>query len=143
MRFKSVTDLYDYLIESESKNGLIDYIDVDVKHSKPVKECQCEHSDHSVIKIASLFDSPSIEHKESMNEHEIHVNAYDAIKDACGTGKIELLGRTVLLNICESEDSVHVNLDIEVDGHAYNNVPFTVKLTEGTDCYIMLNKTLL
>ena len=142
MRFSNVTDLYNYLIESESKAGSIEYIDVDVKHIKqPLKECvNCEPS---VVKITSLYDSPVIQHKNSVNENELYVNSYDAIENACGTGRIDLLGRTMLLSICESENKVHVNLDIEVDGKGYSSVPFTVKLTESEDCYIMLNKQLL
>ena len=96
-----------------------------------------------VTKITSLFDAPIIRNEIiDSDDNIIFVESVDVIKDACGTGKLEIFGKTVLLNMCEMEDTIHVNLDLAIDGKDFSKVPFTVKLTE-TIPYIKLSKSLL
>lgn len=95
--------------------------------------------------LESLIDAPEIKHELIDGEENIiFVEAVDVIKDACGTGKLELFGRSLLLNMCEMENTVHVNLDVSVNGKSFSNVPFIVKLiTDEKDPYIKLSKSIL
>lgn len=96
-----------------------------------------------VVKLLALSDSPKINCNLTESHNEIYVESVDVIKDACGTGRIKLLGRTVLMNVCESNNEVHVNFDIEINGKEYADVPFIVKLTEDNKTYITINKEYL
>lgn len=109
-------------------------------HAKPVNESV---SDSTVVKLTSLSDSPVIQHylTEAIQENEIYVKSVEVIPDACGTGKLELFDRAILVNVCESQGVVHVNLDLEINGKEYNKVPFVVKLTENAP-YLKLNTKL-
>lgn len=117
----------------------------DTENNCKCKTCKCDKAINestkvvSNVKLTSLFDAPLITHELTESTNEIFVKAVDVIKDSCGTGRIEILGRSILMNICESDNTIHANFDIEIDGTEYTKVPFVVKLTE-SEAYLKLNK---
>lgn len=113
------------------------------------KTCKCESTSVSEatgilsVKLLTLLDSPEIDCKLSESESVIYVNDLDVIKNSCGTGRLEILGREILINVCESANVVHVNLDLEVNNKKLPNTPFIVKLTEGKSRIELNNKFLM
>jgi len=95
-------------------------------------------------KLLTLMEAPKIDCKVIESESIIYVDLVDVIKGSCGTGRLQLLDREILVNVCESENVVHVNLDLEVNGKKLSNIPFIVKLNEGSGkTHIELNDKIL
>lgn len=154
MKLPDITLVEAYLKNINASSSTVkDVYDAIAYVTEAAKQCKCTtckcdkklsenvETDNSV-KITSLSDRPNIKSEITESENEIFVKSVDVIKDACGTGKIEILGREVLMNVCESDNIVHANFDIEVDGKTYSQVPFVVRLTEGEQ-YVKLNKNKL
>jgi hypothetical protein len=150
MPYNNYEQLTAYLETLISQNVPVNHINISVTESVKESACACHAkpviesvSDNITVKLTSLSDSPVIKHylTEANQENEIYVKSVEVIPDACGTGKLELFDRTILVNVCESQGIVHVNLDLEVNGKEYNKVPFVVKLTENTP-YLKLNTKL-
>lgn len=57
----------------------------------------------------------------------IYVNECESLKNACGTGRIEVFGRTIYTNVCEMDDKLHIKLNVTVLGES-KEVDFEVKL---------------
>lgn len=100
------------------------------------------------VSLLSLSNNPKILSKidESISEHTLQVSDYSSVPFSCSTGKVSILDRTILTNICESDDSGPViYLDISVNGDTHHNVPFKLNKTVGdsSDYIMQLNPKLL
>jgi hypothetical protein len=137
MKFKSIDELNKYIKENHSDISTVD-ITFALNESNECIGCKLTES----LRLTTLCEAPEVLFTETDGDNEIYVTGVDVIKDACGTGSLNVLGRTVLTNVCESGNIIHVNLDVEVKGKEYNKIPFVVKIAE-KDEYIKLNiKTL-
>lgn len=95
------------------------------------------------VKLLSLMDAPKIDCTLTESENVIYVDSLDVIKGFCGTGRIGLLDKEILINVCESDNVVRVNLDLSVNNKKLSNVQFMVKLTENGKAHIELNDKML
>lgn len=75
------------------------------------------------VTINSLSDSPSIQF-EVGDTNMIAVDDFEYIDGACATQNVTLLGRTILMNICDNGDGPSIKLDVEFDGKFLKQVPF-------------------
>jgi hypothetical protein len=148
MNFKSFAELHDYIGRNYSDLSKVD-VSFHLAEGCSCRSCGCDDKPLqessinaiSVVKITTLAEAPAID-AELGSENEIYVQSADVIKDACGTGSISVLGRKILMNVCEMDNVIHASLDIEVNGKEYTKVPFVVKLAEGKE-YVRLSKSLL
>lgn len=127
MIFKNKTALLEYI----SSTILEDAENIEVVVSTP-KCCESCKIDSSVLLEANLSfisDSPKIKVKV-INEDAniIYVDNAEYIEGCCGTGKITVMGRELLMNMCEHDGHLNVNLNIAINEQTYYNVPFNVKL---------------
>lgn len=75
------------------------------------------------VTINSLSDTPSVQF-EAGEDNTISVDDFEYIDGACATQNVSLLGRTILMNICDDGNGPSIKLDIELDGKFLKQVPF-------------------
>lgn len=83
------------------------------------------------VEVKSLSNAPSIQVKPLIEgvapESNVwHVDAFESMKDACGTCEIKYKGDKLLMNVCESEGKATVTLVLEIAGEI-KHVPFQLK----------------
>ena len=95
--------------------------------------------------LSFLSTAPKVKTKViTTDQNIIYVENAEYIEGCCGTGKLKLLGREVLINMCECEGNLNVNLNIAINETMYYNVPFHVKLkSNDTDILMELNTSKL
>lgn len=87
-------------------------------------------SNATQVLVESFFDEESFDLKLSENEENVfYVSDFEAVQDACGTGKIVLPNRTLFMNMCEMENKAKVHLDIVIEDQKFNQVEFTLERT--------------
>lgn len=99
------------------------------KQETPVEEGVVQISDASNKAIVESFaENPSFELvvSEDVSENLFFVTEYEAIENACGTGRVEIGDSTVFMNMCEVNNKATVHLDVVVEGKRMHNVPFTL-----------------
>lgn len=70
---------------------------------------------------------------EALTENVIYVDKFEAIPNACGTGVIQFEGRTMTLNMCQTDDSTYVYLPTVINGVAERNTKFAVEIYSGKE----------
>jgi len=124
MRFKNIDELVRYII---SENINLQYSDIDIKtnivdESIDLDACLKEENvgNHVDVKLTSLMDSPQIR-AELSDASVIFVEDFQILKNVCGVGTIKFMGREIMTNVCEHEDTAHIILPIDMqDGKKYN-----------------------
>jgi hypothetical protein len=141
MQFKDTTELLDFFnsLDLEESNFVLKEKKEKHDHSE---DCECESStcacDTKVetakvelvnsLMVESFSGSPQFEFEMVDSDKNIFfVEDFEAIKDACGTGRIEFNDRMVHMNLCEQNGVATVNLNIKINGTQVNNVPFVLE----------------
>lgn len=87
---------------------------------------------HKDVTINSLSDTPTIQFEVS-DRNCIAVDDFEFIDGTCATQNVTLMGRTILMNICDDGDGATIKLDIEIDGKFLKQVPFKLN-KDGKNC---------
>ncbi len=133
-------------IQSHIADDMVDiklelYLPILENKKEEVKsDCGCSPKTLTEVYLPFLNDSPKV--KSSFNENDdniLYVDNAEYTKDFCGTGKLQFLNRELLINMCESENKLTINLNIKINEQLHYNVPFTVKLKEDTDTVVKLS----
>jgi hypothetical protein len=144
MRFDSLDDLIRYIV---TENINLKYSDVEFKTNLNADEKPAEEPKKEAIevKIGSFYDKPVVEATIG-DENILFVESYDALSNACGSGKVTLLGRTITTNLCEMDNVAHITLAIDMPGNVNYNVDFKLMpISEKADdqAIIQLKDTLV
>lgn len=117
--------------------------------------CQCETTvsekvdaeialNSNDVLVESFADSPSFDLSVSDVEHNtFYVKEFEAVPDACGTGRISLGDRIASMNMCKMNGVTTVNLDIVVEGKQYTNIPFRLQKTDSSPRIVISKEQLL
>lgn len=137
MRFKNINEFIEYVNASEY--NLNDFDISFAKIEEPVVENVITEGS---VGINSFSDSPQIKVQlnELVEENILFVESYESVPLSCSTGKVSVMGRTVYLNVCESEaDNPVIYLNISLNETVYSRVPFKLKSSGSkTSDYIMI-----
>lgn len=145
MKFNSIQELIEII--NEHCAGDISQYDISVSVKK-IEETIVESAPPVLtedvdVTIRSLGGDPKVVAKKdsTLTENILYVKSVESIPFSCGTGKVELLDRTIFTNICEN-DGTGANITLNISEANGEVVPVTFKLVEGTppDKYIMLLK---
>jgi hypothetical protein len=112
------------------------------KKDDTVAESMVKVSDAATkIIVESFVESEEFDlvTSETVDENILYVNDYEAIENACGTGRLQIGETTTFMNMCEMDNKATVHLDIVVEGKQRTNVPFTLLKTSVAP-YLVLSK---
>jgi hypothetical protein len=112
-------------LDEDSYKNLVDSISDVVNHDDNGTHNTTENTTVPV-NLSFLSDSPTVQ-AEISSSNCLFVENYNVIPNSCGAGTVQLFGKTIYLNMCDMNETVTVNLNIEVDGQRLYNVPFEVK----------------
>jgi len=138
MRFKNLNEFVEYItsIECNLNEFDITFTKVETPIEKPSMVTEGD------VGIRSFSDAPTIraQFDESITENILYVESYQSVPLSCSTGKVNLLGRTIYTNICESEEnSPVIYLNVSLNEQDYKNVPFKLISSPTKDSeYIMV-----
>ncbi|QDJ96502.1 hypothetical protein Xoosp13_316 [Xanthomonas phage Xoo-sp13] len=145
MKFDSTEALIEYLnIIGPERLKMLDITFTPINSSTKIDESCTGISEATEgdVKLLSLSDSPSVTSKfeNDLDENVIFVESYESIPLSCSTGKVTFLGRSILTNVCESDDTGPViYLQISLNEVEHTNVPFKLKKSaDSKSDYIML-----
>jgi hypothetical protein len=100
---------------------------------------------HPQVKLTSLTGINEMDASLG-DENILYVDSYEAVKDYCGTGKINVFGKTLVVNMCEMDNVAQTKMSIDINGVYSYNVDFKLRLLsekpEGKPV-IQLKETLL
>jgi hypothetical protein len=144
MRFKTLEELVKYII-SEPIN--LEYTNIEFNPyeeiSNEIKATKDDVKESYEAKITSLFDSPSVQ-VSFADENLLFVESVEGVRGFCGAGKVTLLGREIMTNLCESDGTAYVKLSIDINGKIVENVSFKLQAaTEETINTIRIRKDVL
>ena len=134
MQFKTIDALLEYVAELD---GDISAMNFDIQLASPVEEAtdplEVETLDISLT-ITSFYENDEFpadfiinEGVDVENDNIWYVDQAEAIKGSCGTGKIHFDDRVITLGVCEMDNKIKANLNIQINGTDFTNVPFTLK----------------
>jgi hypothetical protein len=128
MRFKTLEELVKYII-SEPIN--LEYTDVQFQPYEELSDKPKAVEKESVkenfeAKISSFFDNPMVQASFS-DENILFVESVEGTKDFCGAGRVNLLGREIMTNLCESDGTAYVKLSIDINDKIVENVLFKLQ----------------
>ncbi len=109
MKFKTKDELLKFLINEDTNDNLKDiditfnYIDevsesLEIPEAPSVPPCKAQ--------LSALHESPSVDIHYG-DENVLYVDAIQSIKNACGYGKISMMGKDIMLGLCESDGNKH------------------------------------
>lgn len=123
-----------------NKKALLEYIESNFSDSEAIvveientKSCtNCNITQPLVeTNLTFLSDNPKIVANIIESDHNIlYVDNAEYSTNCCGTGELHLLERKLLVNMCDMDGVLKVNLDVAINGKLCHNVPFIVKLKE-------------
>lgn len=123
MKFNNIDELLRYII---SENVNLQYTDITFALNESIKSETLPKVENLEIKIISFFDSPSIKGIVE-NENILYVDMVEGNKNICGSGKVNVLGREIMTNLCESDGTAYVKLSIDINGKILENVQFKLQ----------------
>lgn len=143
MKFNSLEEMIRYIV-TEGVDIKSYNISLDDVVSDNTKEAVSEEKEAVNVKINSFFDMPLIEAAIG-DDNVLYVDSFEALKDSCGTGKISVLGRDMVTNLCEMDGEAHIMLSVDFLDKTNYNVDFKIKLISEQDgiSTIQLKDTLL
>lgn len=111
------------------------------KLSSESVNCDVDVSASSNALVESFTEKTSLPVKlTENNENYLYVENYEAVPNACGTGKLHFDDRIVHMNMCEEGDEAKVELTITLDESTYYSVPFILRKTDSNP-WIELSKS--
>lgn len=144
MYFDNIKQLLEYI-----ENEELDLSQYNIRFIKedrlPVNTDDVDNPKNVSISFMSLSDKPVMEAAIG-DENILYVESFESIPNACGVGKIQFMGKTLLTNICEMDGESHITLPIDIDNKGIYNVTFKLKeLSEKSDgsSFLILEDTLL
>lgn len=141
MIFKNKSDLVNYITSTILEDAQ------NIEIVLPTPKCEtCDINSPILFEADLSFLSGSPKVKANIIAEEfniIYVENAEYIEGCCGTGKITVLGRELLMNMCEHDGHLNVNLNIAINEQTYYNVPFNVKLKQNTDVVLSLTETFM
>jgi hypothetical protein len=163
MRFNSLEELVKYVVSEPINLEYTDIVFENVTDKEPTRteifnkelnkrlnkeDDSSKEDDQSVeenleVKIHSFYDSPRID--GSFNDENIlFVEYVEGTRDFCGAGKVNLLGREIMTNLCESDGTAYVKLSIDINGKILENVQFKLQAADAdTKNKIFIRKDIL
>jgi hypothetical protein len=128
MRFKTLEELVKYIV-TEPIN--LEYTDVQFQpyeemNDKPKETKKEPVKENFEAKISSFFDSPIVQATFS-DDNILFVESVEGSRDFCGAGKVNLLGREIMTNLCESDGTAYVKLSIDINDKIVENVLFKLQ----------------
>lgn len=145
MKFGTLDELVRYII---SENINLKFSEVEFKTSLIESEVIPLVNETKIpprVKLTSLNNLTEMEAGLG-DDNILYVDSYEAVKDYCGTGKINAFGKTLVVNMCEMDNTAHTSLSIDIDGKSNYNVDFKLRLlsekAEG-EPLIQIKETLL
>ena len=129
MKFNSLEDLVKYIVQ---ENVNLKYTDIDFKPDlQEVTESEVKPVVESASIVLEIFsDSPTVNASYG-DENVLFVESFEALKNACGSGKIKFMGREIISNICEMDDTAHITLPIRIDDKV-SRIEFTLKTSSSS-----------
>ena len=95
-----------------------------------IQEAAVTIVDPNKVLVESFSDDPQFELNITEGEENVfYVNDYEAIENACGTGRVEFGDTVTFMNMCEMEGKASVTLTVIVEGKRMVDVPFTLSKT--------------
>jgi hypothetical protein len=126
MKFNNLEDLVKYIIH---ENINLKYFDLDFKVDLNENVAPPATVTESTSVILEMFsDSPTVDATFG-DENILFVESFEALKNACGSGKIRFMGREIISNICEMDDTAHITLPIKIDDKT-SRVEFILKTAD-------------
>ena len=134
MKFENLEELVKYIV---TENINIKYSDIkfETDVAEPVK---VEESDTVSVTLDCFYESPTIEAKYG-DEAILYVESFEAFKNACGTGKITMMGKEIIANLCEMDDQAHVTLPVTLPS-GKKDVDFRLQIAKSDDVLVQLTK---
>jgi hypothetical protein len=116
MKFENLEKLLKYII---TENIDLAHSEVEFK-SSIVEAIEDEPVTVSTkVTIDCLSESPIINVVYG-SDNVLYVDSYESLKNACGSGKISLLGKEIMTNLCEMDNEAHVTLPINFEDGTKN-----------------------
>lgn len=144
MKFNNLEELVKHVL-SEG----IDFSNTDISFANQLSEAVVVQDiapptpEKIQVRIKTFFDSPKM-NGIFEEENIIFVESVAGNKNICGAGKVNILGREILTNLCESDGTAYVKLSIDLDGKILENVLFKLQAsTPETVNTIRIRKDLL
>jgi len=140
MRFESLEELIVYFVKGDK--NVQDYdIELTVRPEiAPAKDSNDEVepedgvepaeelvTESTKVRLTGL-NGLSIMEASIGDENILYVDSYEAVKDYCGTGKINVFGKTLVVNMCEMNDVAQTQMSIDINGVSSYNVDFKLRL---------------
>jgi hypothetical protein len=135
--FSTMDEFQQYVAEN---NISISALDIFESNEAVVKEIE-ETIIHEEIDIELSFLSDSPKVKARIGESNIfYVDNLELNENICMPVKLTILGRSILVNICNENNVAHATLSIALDSEHRYNVLFEVKKKENNNFLLELTR---
>lgn len=106
-----------------------------------------ESSQPSIITEARVFITTLASAPEVMakvgDENVIYVESCECIPNFCGSAKIEFMGSSLYMNICDLDNVKKINLNLALEGKMLYDIPFVIKEKKDTEAFLQITEDLL
>lgn len=127
MKFNTLDELIRHIVSESIDLSKTEIAFAPVSETVVVEPVSVKESFNA--KIRTFFDSPSVT-ASAGTENILYVESVEGNKDFCGAGRVNVLGREIMTNLCESDGTAYVSLSIDIDGKLLENVSFKLQASD-------------